>query len=247
MYRTHKFHSKTVESYLSIGDPYDKKGNVDARFKGKQFQTNPAKTGQLQGYFGQFNHAVDPFQDNNGYRTTQPRQNRKLGFGSLDAHKRDEFTLDIRAQQYKELLAREQYFTQKYLEESRKARGDPQDQLDALTSSSVAAATNNQDDEKYFQTQVPRLLYDIGREDGVTPICNKCSRETFYCKHRVAGGSAEPGATSSETLRRLGPHKTSAMIVGAEVIGVAKPTHSKKSHIKEFYDNNHLSVGGNAY
>ena len=40
-----------------------------------------------------------------------------LGFGSLDARRRDEFTLDIRAQQYKELLKSEHYFNQKYVDE----------------------------------------------------------------------------------------------------------------------------------
>ena len=54
------------------------------------------------------------------------------------------------------------------------------------------------------------------------------------CKHRVGKGA--------ETLRRLGPHKTAAATVGAEIVGAEKPTFGRKSHIKEFYDQNHLSV-----
>lgn len=41
------------------------------------------------------------------YTTTQPLDSRKLGFGSHNAKNRDEFTLHIRTEQYRELLKSE--------------------------------------------------------------------------------------------------------------------------------------------
>jgi len=251
MYTTRQFNPKQAESYLSIGDPYDKTNPPDRRYKGRQFQTAPPKSGQLHGYFEDFKYQTDSYQDTNGYRITQPRSDRRLGFGSLDAHRRDEFTLDIRAAQYKELLDREKFFTAKYAHEQtnrddkrRKDFGSTEgseidsasstgDSLDRLTRSSSFSST--QPDPLYFQTQVPALLYDIGKETGTTPICNKCSRETFYCKHRV-------NISGSASIRRKGSLKTSNEIIGAEIKTIIKPQLGRKSQLKDFYDNNHLSV-----
>jgi hypothetical protein len=219
--------STSGEGYLSINDAYDKPRNTDPRVKGRQFQTNPPKVGQQEGYFAKFEYVVDNYQDNNGYRITQPHASRKLGFGSKDANRRDEFTLDIRAQQYRELLDKERFFEGVYLGQNGQGQ-DPQGAAPAASSIPAPPADN----PAMFQTRVPTMLYDIGKEGGTTPICNKCSRETFYCKHRV-------GHNAAESLRRLGPHKTAAAVVGAEVWGAEKPNHGRKSHIKDFYDSNH--------
>jgi hypothetical protein len=173
--------------------------------------------------------------DNNGYRITQPRANRKVGFGSNDANRRDEFTLDIRAQQYRELLDKEKFFENVYLDQNASRAGSEMSEMGPAASSRSSRSNEPKVDESLlFQTKVPTMLYDIGKEGGTTPICNKCSRETFYCKHRVGKGE--------DTLRRLGPHKTSAATVGAEIMSADKPAFGRKSHIKEFYDQNHLSV-----
>lgn len=232
MYSTHRFNPKAPgagEGFLTINDAYDKPKNTDPRVKGRQFQTNPPKAGQLEGYFGKFEYVVDNYQDNNGYRITQPRASRKLGFGSFDANRRDEFTLDIRAQQYRELLEKERFFEGVYLQQN----GNPA--LTAAAAATSSSSNQKQEDPRMFQTKVPTMLYDIGREGGTTPICNKCSRETFFCKHRVGSGE--------DTLRRVGPHKTAASIVGSEIVGAEKPQYGRKSHIKEFYDAGHATIG----
>jgi len=244
MYATRRFNEKKLESYLTIGDPYDKSRSKDPRHGGKQFQTNPAKTGQLQGYFSITPYQPDSYQDTNGYRVTQPRGDRRHGFGSMDAHRRDEFTLDIRAHQYKELLKSEFKFTKKFsssqpLPNTARVGHDIRDQYCDGIDDAQQAFTERRAQEllpSLFQNQVPGLLFDIGRERGTTPICNKCPRDTFYCKHRVGSGET--------TLRRAGPHKTAAQIVGdlAERNTPSKPPHGRKSHIKDFYDANHLTV-----
>jgi hypothetical protein len=231
MYSTKTFNPKVAESYLNIGDPYSKQSSRDPRYIGKQFQTNPSKLGQTEGYFGKFTHTADVYSDTNGYRTTQERDKRKLGFGSHDARRRDEFTLDIRAKQYRELLSKEKEF------ERLRQIGHAYDEKESTVEDKKSI------DPKYFQTQIPTELFDIGRTpQGTTPTCTKCSRDTFYCTHRAA-------LQQTNTLRRDGDYKTTMMAYGASA---AKPdTMTKVTHqvttrgIKEFYDNNHLSVGRN--
>lgn len=65
MYSTHRFNPKALganEGYLTINDAYDKPRHTDGRTKGKQFVTNPSKTGQIEGYFGKFEYVVDSYQ-----------------------------------------------------------------------------------------------------------------------------------------------------------------------------------------
>jgi hypothetical protein len=73
MYSTHRFNPKTPapgEGFLTIGDAYDKPaGKADPRLKGRQFQTNPPKVGQLDGYFAKFEYVVDSYQGQCAART----------------------------------------------------------------------------------------------------------------------------------------------------------------------------------
>jgi len=72
------------------------------------------------------------------------------------------------------------------------------------------------------------------------PAGMSCSLLLLCCvvwiagRHRIGNGE--------DTLRRVGPHRTMAAVVGAEVAGAEKPHHGRKSAIKDFYDQNHLSV-----
>jgi len=182
------FNGKVAESYLNIGDPYVKTQAQEGRIKGKQFMTNPSKVGQLQGYFAPFQYATDTYQDSNKYIVTQPRDARKLGFGTHDANRRDEFTLDIRAKQYREAI--HSWNTS----ESRQPRA----QTAPVSQSSKTQHKDSLDEfsGKYFQANIPKLQYEIGRaKTGVTPACSKCKHDTFYCTHRL-------GLMSGECLRR---------------------------------------------
>ena len=241
MYTTKVFNAKVAESYLNIGDPYSKQSLSDPRLKGKQFLTNPSHTGQLAGYFSPFAYATDSYQDSNKYIVTQPREGRKLGFGTHDANRRDEFTLDIRAKQYRQLMQQEKNYERLYVNKRQqrtqsapntaggKKAGDALDRLVA--------------DTTYFQTSIPALQYDIGRTTaGSTPDCAKCERDTFYCPHRVGvNGRRVDGRThyneqyggvegqSGDELRTL-----DASMAGQ---------YTHKSLLKDFHDNNHMTVG----
>ncbi len=232
MYSTRVFHPKVADSYLSIGDPYEKIGGIRSVYKGKQFQTNPSKEGQLQGYFADFKYSPDVYADTHAYRLTQPKEKRKTGFGTGDANRRDEFTLDIRAAQYKELLSKELTFQASKVSDEKVSMADS---LDKFAATKFSSTGRGEKIEGKFQTQVTNHLFDIGRT-SITPICNKCSRETFYCPHRMNSHGAD-------SLRRLGPLKTSALEIGAEIQKQnIKPPHGKRSQLKDFFDNNHLSV-----
>merc|ERR1711966_508003 len=99
-------------SYCTLGDPYVKKGTMLSRYKKKQFQTNPAKKGRSKdSLFGKaFPYLAegDKYVDRTWYLKTQPRENRKKGFLSSDAHRADEFSSTIRTNQYRWQLGREQ-------------------------------------------------------------------------------------------------------------------------------------------
>jgi len=161
----------------------------------------------------------------------------------MDATRRDEFALDVKAQQYKELLDRENVFMTKYTSEQRERQRES-GEVDILDLE-LQKLSKEPSDPRLFQTKVPSLLYDIGKEtvlapdgsvtSGVTPTCMKCGRETFYCKHRV-------NAHGSDSMRRKGQLRTTAEIIGGSGVGVVKPANGRRLKLQDFYDNNHLSV-----
>ena len=58
-------------------------------------------------YFKFYEYKSDPFKPQVPYSKTQPMEQRKLGFGSHDAHKTDEFTNVIRTETYRYQLKQE--------------------------------------------------------------------------------------------------------------------------------------------
>ena len=111
MYSSKELNKNIAKSYLSQGDPYRDPSASEARqprHNGKQFTTAPSKnTCNGMGYFQKRTYSSDPLADNMMYLKTQPVDSRKLGFGTKDAHRRDEFMSHIRTEQYRETLKRE--------------------------------------------------------------------------------------------------------------------------------------------
>jgi len=247
MYTTKVFNPKVAESYLNIGDPYSKQSTADPRLKGKQFLTNPSHTGQLAGYFSPFSYATDTYQDSNKYIVTQPRDGRKLGFGTHDANRRDEFTLDIRAKQYRQLMQQEKNYERLYVQKRQQQRGHSAPSGSAKDKSSNDALDRLIANTTYFQANIPPLQYDIGRTvAGSTPDCAKCERDTFYCPHRVGvHGRRVDGRTHyNEQYGSIGMGGGGGVGDELRVLDAAMAgqfTH--KSLLKDFHDNNHMQVG----
>merc|ERR1711988_1010416 len=114
----------TTSSYITMGDPYHKKGTMLSRYKKKQFLTMPAKKGRTKDTM--FGRAFpwlsdgDKYNDKTSYLKTQPRETRKKGFLSSDAFKADEFSSTLRMNQYRWGLGRENAFNKIHLEANKK-------------------------------------------------------------------------------------------------------------------------------
>jgi len=237
MYSTKAFAPKNSKDYISIKDDYNKPKQKKDSCIGKQFQTEPPKKGQTAGYFSALTYSPSPFQTGTQYRDVP----KKSGFGSHECRRRDEFTLDIRARQWREKLKTEMEFAKRNIEtSSRRCESAPSGEH---ANESPLKRRQRKYKEKYadqpelFQTKVPWTLYDIGKT-AVTPICNKCSRETFYCRHRVA----------SQKMKRPGTAPTSYEVYGNfEKYPVEKPVYGNVNELKNFCDRSHLAPGGAKY
>lgn len=207
------------ESYVSIGDPYNdphRRSKVNSRFAGKQMQTNPPKnTSGNIGHFTKFTYNIDMFQDKSGYTKSQPLDKRKLGFGSHDAARRDEFTTAIRTEQYREQLVGE---------------------LKHQKVGAAIVADTGVADRSFPQglTEV-RHLYDIGRKQE-TAFDPKSSVDTFYnaltCKSRQRGERRTGGAFLSSTVVGEGTKGLDH--------GKCKSEHGHVRKTKTFFDRSHL-------
>lgn len=179
IYTTKTQNPKKADSYVSLGSPYGIKKQVPPRAKGKQFLV--AKLKPNQGNFGANTYTECPYDSGSTYLNKQPLETRKLGFGSHDAKRRDEYSNQARQNQYKEKIKAEEKFLDGILKKQVEDGEIPEIDPNAPSAEDIEA-----NKQQWFQANVPTFLYDIGNSDvGTTPLCNKCSRETFLCKHRV--------------------------------------------------------------
>lgn len=152
--------------YTSTNDPY--KGNKEmpkgSRHKGTQFKTNPPKdTCNGDNYFNKMTYqSAGPLQDKTSYLKQQPLDKRKLGFGTKNATRRDEFASTVITEQYREGLKMELRQENCQL---------------AKVNQETQAAANEEKVEN--PRKVVKHLYDIGRTQ-VTQFDQKSSRDRHY-------------------------------------------------------------------
>lgn len=240
---------------MTIGDPYDKNESLTkeerlkrgGRERGKQIMTGVPKKGQTQGYFTTLTYQNEPYWEapppsktsTGGKGGKDGASVKKSGFGSSDGNRRAEFAHTMPTLRWKEHLTKEYEYNRIHAERTaaiRAKNGDDRfattDSLDELEAK-VNAASASGDPNLFFQSRVPEL-YDIGRsESGLTPFCNKCSKDTFFCVHRV--GNAAVTCRRPTTLKTI-----SQEIGGGDVITVAKPQFGLKGGLKDFKDASHL-------
>jgi hypothetical protein len=87
---------------------------------------------------------------------------RRNGFGSKDAHRRDEFSNSVRTQQYRESIQKEMQLRGK----------DPDERLNSLIESQKGTQTMREPMKKTYQ-------FDIGRS-LVTDFDPKTTRDSYY-------------------------------------------------------------------
>ena len=223
MYSTKELNKNIAKSYLSQGEPYkDPSFGKHERHKGKQFTTLPSKdTCDGGGYFHKTTYTSDPLQDNTMYCKSQPVDKRKLGFGTHDAHRRDEFMSHIRTEQYRETLKREAVIADKQKENY--GEGDQHDDY-GLSDSKHSFPTGLKE---------TKFLYDIGR-NNVTEFNQKSHRDAFYTMRK--GNASVPRNNGHFVL------SSQAIGTGADVVEY-KPVSVKAASTKQFYDRSHLHVG----
>ena len=213
MYSTKLVNKGVVEGnkYITIGDPYrdplantfrqDKKGE-------KNFKVPLVPMNAENGNFGKLTYAPSAFRETNMYLTTQPLESRKKGFGSKDAHKRDEFTSAIRTEQYRQSIRTEN-------EMSKRAKGGLD--LDTIPRASTAPPAMLLSSSGTWRRET---LYDIGRSK-VTEFDPKSSRDRFYKR-------------SMDRERNLGPYRPTSTIIGESAWNTEykPPTHGAASLVK---------------
>ena len=116
--------------------------------------------------------------DRTRYLQTQPPDTRKSGFLSSDARRRDEFTLDIETQKWRERIGQEMDFAERFAKR----------QEAEMSAEERAEMERLAEPPKRRWTHGPKYLFDLGKEaaNGTTPYNMKDARDTWYSKQRVA-------------------------------------------------------------
>jgi len=175
----------SISSYITIGDPYAKKSDADPRLKGKQFSAEFPKEGlggarpnnSLFDREHKWLFGGEKYIDRTMYLKTQPPDQRKKAFLSSDASRRDEFTLDIETEKWRERIKTEMQFAERFAKHQEESMTpEERAELAALTAEPPRRWTHG-----------PKYLFDLGKEatGGTTPYEMKDARDTWYSKHRV--------------------------------------------------------------
>lgn len=216
---------------------------VPGRFTGKQLLTKFPKGGNasMEGVlFTKFALGKsDEYAVGNGYLKSHPLDQRKMGFGSHDAPKKDEFMSGQRAEQHKTAMA----VAETAEKEGVSRRGGVDAQIERLQGRLAEIDAEHEG----FQTQdraeddyvgkVPQRLYDIGRtQQGTTPVFLHDARDQFYSLKR-----------SADKPRHVQRMRTSSNAYGMRAFPPGTDHMIKLGgnggNRSTFVDNGHLTVG----
>eukprot|EP00164_Ancoracysta_twista_P001005 GFYU01001312.1.p1 GENE.GFYU01001312.1~~GFYU01001312.1.p1 ORF type:complete len:242 (+),score=59.02 GFYU01001312.1:256-981(+) len=158
----------------------DVKNPLPQRWKQKQFVTNPPKDGNLpwdvcfqKDFKGLY--ASKKFMDQVPYMAMQ--KERKNGFGTSDATKRDEFCFHTRCEQYREQISNEVKFNKAKSAMAAKLLIDTEGgQRPRTTGGNLI--------DLHEEFQGPEFLHDVGRTI-TTKYCKRCTKERWFCPHRA--------------------------------------------------------------
>jgi len=235
MYSTKRVNKNLVDdnAYITIGDLYvDPKPNPFRQPKKGEKAPNPFQVKMIpqneeNGHFGKLTYQPEGYKESIKYITTQPLDARKKGFGTKDAHKRDEFSNYVRTEQYRETMKKEKFIASQ-------GSAKMKDALTALIQAredqvNLDTAALSASGKFSYSTQVPQ--YDIGRS-RITEFNPKASKDKYY-------------KFDDERPKRFGmTNKPVSYEVGNSAWDVAykPPSHGGKSEVKNFSDKSHLNV-----
>jgi len=221
----------STTSYITIGDQYGKASDKDPRLQGKQFSVEFPKAGiaggrPINSMFDREHkwlYGGEKYIDRTMYIKTQPPADRKKGFCSSDASRRDEFTLDIETEKWRERIRTEMMFSERF---AKRAEEEMTDEQRAKFKELEEAGTEPR------WTHGPKFLFDLGKEatGGVTPYEMKDARDTWYSKHRIK--------TEDDGVRNTGGIVLSSHAVGDNLIGYSdwsKPEFARQPIIRDSF------------
>jgi len=176
----------STTSFITVGDNYIKKAEPDPRLLGKQFShffptqgiAGARPNNSLFEREHKWLYGGEKYIDRTRYIQTQPPADRKKGFYSSDASRRDEFTLDIETEKWRERIRTEMMFADRFAKRQEEELTDEERKRFAEIEAEGKATR---------WTHGPKFLFDLGKEatGGTTPYEMKDARDTWYSKHRV--------------------------------------------------------------
>jgi hypothetical protein len=220
--------------YISIGDPYVAEAEKrPGRWKEKQMGTTMYPKNAGNGYFGNmgkpFEYMPDKYVESLPYAKSQPYDQRKLGFGTHDASKRDEYTQAIKTEQYRDLLRREK----RILSAQEKKKGGLAEQIRKAHKKLAEAAVEEERQREVCGLTPAPFLYDIGRSRE-TPFDPKTKTDCFYNAYQAR----------KREMRRGGYRSMSQDIGdGGWELGKKRETFGRSAATKSFYSKSHLEAG----
>lgn len=217
-------------AFRTVGEPFDsKKKDKNPRWNGKQMITQPSKKqhcdARQQGYFSKLVYQHEEYFQQIPYTKTQPLDQRKLGFGSKDAFKTDEFTNTIATEVYRDTLRKEQKMkkrSDRILQKRREKLGQAEPEADRLAREEMEAQANE---------DAP-TLYDLTHDDSL---------QTYGSERRAK-------LFPKDRLMRMGPHKPMSYDIGfkcddAKTISMNKASCGNSNATSQFYDSGHMQLG----
>jgi hypothetical protein len=180
------------------------------------------------GHFSKVEYHPEGYKETNKYITTQPLDARKKGFGTKDAHRRDEFSNNIRTEQYREGIRKEQNLMNQHKDKI-EARLTQLLATRAMDTSAMDNTTGPMGNTFNYSSQVAQ--YDIGRT-RITPFDPKSIKDTYYKfsedRPKRFGSSTKPVSTD--------------MGSSAWDVHYQPPPFGGKSLVKNFFDKSHLGA-----
>jgi len=215
-------------AYITVGDPFTGFKENPFREGKKGEKLNPFRTKIIpqnaeNGNFQKVTYVSEGYKESNKYKDTQPLDQRKKGFGSKDAHRRDEFSNVIATEQYRETLRKEKLLSAETPEQINS-------KLTKLLAERAMTDTQTMKNTAAFRTQKVHQ-YDIGRT-RTTDFDPKSIKDNFYRFDQDNG--KDFGGSTKPVNCDIGE--------AAWNITYKPPNFGGKSEVKNFYDKSHLNV-----
>ena len=221
MYSTKLVNSKMVanNAYITVGDPYQTPNHNP--FRDSKITTVPFKyvgghpNNAENGCFAKLEYKEEGTHGVITYLGTQPLDQRKQGFGTKDAFRRDEFSNGIRTEQYRATIKKEK-------EILKQTKGE--DDAAKLRLLLLEQEKNVAEEDRVFQFDVTSTISEFNP---------KTKRDTYK---RPSTTSSIGTKTSSFGFKTV----SSEWGAGFDPTSYHAPEHGGHNTISHFYDKSHI-------